>query len=220
MKIDYTEEKLREVVLNSETYNQVLISFKRNNSSSSYRVLHKYINKWKIDTSHFLTSSQIAKKLFNDGTLKKIENIDLFIENSTSGRSSVKKRIISDNLIEYKCDKCGNEGEWMGLPITLILDHINGVNNDNRLENLRFMCPNCNSTLETHCQGSKVYKVKEIKIDKRTIKNERPYLRKVEWPSKDELTELLKTMSYVSLGKKYGVSDVTIRKWSKKYEII
>jgi 5-methylcytosine-specific restriction endonuclease McrA len=220
MKIDYTEEKLREVVLNSETYNQVLISFKRNNSSSSYKVLHKYIKKWEIDTSHFLTSSQVAKKLFNEGILKKTENIDLFIENSTCARSCVKKRIIDENIIDYKCFKCGNEGEWMGEKITLILDHKNGINNDNRIENLRFACPNCNSTLETHCQGSKVFKTKQPKLDKRTLKHDRVESRKIEWPTKEVLMELLENMSYVSIGKKYGVSDNAVRKWSKKYNII
>jgi predicted RNA-binding Zn-ribbon protein involved in translation (DUF1610 family) len=220
MKIDYTEEKLKEVVSTCETLRQVLIKFNRNESANSYRVLKKRLNAWNINTNHFLTSSQIAKKLIDNGKIKKIENIDLFVENGTANRHIVKKRIIDENLIEYKCFKCGNVGEWMGEIITLILDHINGINNDNRLVNLRFACPNCNSTLKTHCIGSKAFIEKGPKIDKRTINYERPYLRKVEWPSKEELSQMLATMSYRAISQKYGVSDVAVRKWAKKYELI
>lgn len=109
----------------------------------------------------------------------------------------------------------------MGEKVVLILDHINGINNDNRLENLRFACPNCNSQLKTHCQGSKVFFKEISKIDKRKIKHDRFETRKVEWPSKEELSELLNNkISYTKIGLKYGVSDNAVRKWCKKYEII
>lgn len=51
--------------------------------------------------------------------------------------------------MEYKCACCGNTGEWNGRPLVLQLDHINGDNCDNRLENLRFLCPNCHSQTDT-----------------------------------------------------------------------
>ena len=51
--------------------------------------------------------------------------------------------------MEYKCQKCGIS-EWLGNPLTLQLDHINGVNNDHRLTNLRFLCPNCHSQTDTY----------------------------------------------------------------------
>jgi hypothetical protein len=74
----------------------------------------------------------------------------VFCENSTYARHSVKARIRTNNLIEYKCACCGLGPEWHGKPMPLILDHINGVNNDNRLENLRFVCSNCDSQLPTY----------------------------------------------------------------------
>ncbi len=72
------------------------------------------------------------------------------IEPFTSGssRCDMKKRIIRDKLVEYKC-LCGNQGEWNGKRLVLQLDHINGVRNDNRLVNLRFLCPNCHSQQPT-----------------------------------------------------------------------
>jgi hypothetical protein len=75
---------------------------------------------------------------------------DVMVENSTYPRHSLKSRILEEGLIEYRCRCCGVGPEWLGKPMTLILDHINGVNNDNRLENLRFVCSNCDSQLPTY----------------------------------------------------------------------
>ena len=80
----------------------------------------------------------------------RLTNEEVFVENSTYARHHIKKRIINEKLIEYKCSFCENKGEWMGEKLPLILDHINGVNNDNRLENLRFLCSNCDSQLPTY----------------------------------------------------------------------
>jgi hypothetical protein len=62
----------------------------------------------------------------------------------------LKNRLINENLIEKKCKICGID-QWMGKEITLQLDHINGINNDHRLENLQLLCPNCHSQTETYC---------------------------------------------------------------------
>lgn len=217
MKKDYTKKQLNKVVAESETYLQVLKAFNRNQSAASYKTLKRYLEKWSISTDHFLTKSEIIDKVFKNGKLKKYTNDEMFTSGSTISRHSVKKRIIQDNLIEYKCVDCGNDGNWMGKKITLILDHINGLNNDNRLENLRFLCPNCNATKPTHCLGSVGYKGK---IDGRKIRYERPKTRKVKRPSKTELIKLLENNSYCGIGRKYGVSDNAVRKWVKKYEII
>jgi len=53
------------------------------------------------------------------------------------------------NYTKYECSICGQEPFWNGKELTLILDHINGVHTDDRLENLRWVCPNCNYQLDT-----------------------------------------------------------------------
>ena len=75
---------------------------------------------------------------------------EILVENSTyTNRYRLKIRLIKENKMNYRCAICGNNGEWNGKPLSLQLDHINGVNNDNRIENLRFLCPNCHSQTET-----------------------------------------------------------------------
>lgn len=74
---------------------------------------------------------------------------DVLVEHSTYKRGNLKRRIIEDGLVEYVCAVCGRDPEWQGEPLVLILDHINGANDDHRIENLRFVCPNCDSQLPT-----------------------------------------------------------------------
>lgn len=80
---------------------------------------------------------------------------DILVENSSyQNISRLKQRIVKENLLEYKCAECGISS-WRGKELSLQLDHINGINNDHRLENLRFLCPNCHSQTETYAGKNK-----------------------------------------------------------------
>lgn len=61
---------------------------------------------------------------------------------------NLRKTILRADLIPYQCE-CGLGPEWQGKPLTLQLDHINGDHQDDRLENLRFLCPNCHTQTPT-----------------------------------------------------------------------
>lgn len=115
---------------------------------SSTDVLKERIKELNIDISHF---TQIKGEFH-----KRRANEDIFVEHSTYlGTSYLKNRILQDNLIEYKCAFCENTGEWLNQKLILQLDHINGTHDDNRLENLRFLCPNCHSITDTYAGKNK-----------------------------------------------------------------
>lgn len=86
-----------------------------------------------------------------DLTRKRTLHDKLFCKSSPASRAVARRRILIDQLLPYTCSVCGSLPIWQGKPMPLILDHINGVNNDHRLENLRFVCPNCNTQLPTFC---------------------------------------------------------------------
>lgn len=75
---------------------------------------------------------------------------DVFVIDSTYARHNIKARVLKNKLIPYICSICGSLPIWQKKSMPLILDHINGINNDNRIENLRFVCSNCDSQLETY----------------------------------------------------------------------
>lgn len=215
------KNKIQNVIKESKTINEVLIKLGMNTSSGGYKFFKKFINKNNIDISHFLTKNEVIKNQFIDGKLKKIKTEDIFVENSTTSRNVVKTRLIKEKLLEYKCKFCDNDGTWNGKKISLILDHINGVNNDNRLVNLRFLCPNCNATLDTHCKGAKGIEKQQLKNEKKIInklkrKQDRLHLRKVNRPDYETLIKEIDELGYCGTGRKYGVSDNTIRKWIKR----
>lgn len=235
-----------------------------------------------------------GKTSYNDDRLKTKYQNDLFSQNSKARRDFVKSIIIKNNLIEYSCKECGISNVWNGKKISLQIDHVNGIRNDNRLENLRFLCPNCHSQTDTWCKKNKnttninfvntndiistiirctsissvIYNLgivdtqsnrlkikdiieknnlnlKDIELKKnltleksKDIKNIRPKLiceicgqetkkknicitcskfkqRKVERPTHDQLLIDIKELGYSGTGRKYGVSDNSIRKWIK-----
>jgi hypothetical protein len=90
--------------------------------------------------------------------LEIVPNEKVFVENSSYARHLVKRRILRYKLISYICGICDSPPAWRGKPMPLVLDHINGTNNDNRLENLRFVCSNCDSQLETYKSRNKKLK--------------------------------------------------------------
>jgi len=149
---------LKEIIKYSYTQVEVINSIRRKGYGYSFKSLRKFINDNSIDITHFKSEEIRLGKLKEFITnKKKTPTKELLVINSTAQRKEVKKRLYDEGLKERKCelDVCGQGEIWNGKKISLILDHINGINNDNRLENLRILCPNCNASLDTHCRGSK-----------------------------------------------------------------
>jgi predicted RNA-binding Zn-ribbon protein involved in translation (DUF1610 family) len=136
-----TKDELLKAVDGSQSMAEVVRKLGLNRSKNTYSALRK-------DFEHYGIFPQFKKRR---GTSPyAIE--DIFCENSTYDRSTLRNRIIKEEILQYKCSECGII-DWNGNPLSLQLDHINGVPNDNRMENLRFLCPNCHS--QTKTWGSK-----------------------------------------------------------------
>jgi hypothetical protein len=115
---------------------------------SNYITIKKEIRNLGLDTSHFLGFAHLKGR--KKSSVYKTMTKDLLVENSDAGSSCIKNRILKEKLIHYSCKECGLI-DWLGKPIVLHLDHINGNNRDHRIENLRFLCPNCHSNTDTYC---------------------------------------------------------------------
>ena len=150
----YTDEEFIEIVANSS--NMAEISIKLGyaaKSGSNYTRIRQRIDKLQLSTDHFSIGHKRP-------ITRTFENI--FIENSTADQKTLRKYYRQGNYSEYKCSICGLEPFWNGQELTLILDHKNGHNKDDRLENLRWVCPNCNQQLPT-TNGKNIKLLKEEK---------------------------------------------------------
>lgn len=159
-------------------------------------------------------AKNLNKKRDND-----YNNEEIFTENSMFQRITVRRRILKYNLIPYQCAECGITNSYNDKPLSLQLDHINGINDDNRLENLRWLCPNCHSQTETFTsKDPNKIKTKQreqkIKVAKKEIE------KKILIEERKKYFDSIDTMKYgwISKAEKdLGISHTQIRRWINKY---
>lgn len=244
-------ELIKEVIKSSNNKTDVLEKLNLKNNGGNYNTLSHFIQSNNIDISHF--TPKIPRKSSDFVTYPNIEVV-LIKGSPYKSTNSLKSRLYNENLKSRICELCGQDEHWQGKKMALILDHINGDRHDNRIENLRIVCPNCNATLETHCRGLNLKKEsKYIKKNKKCdrdgcvtmIRKDHNYCitcwkeirkngkeesekisfeeamkkrRKVQRPSYEQLLLDISELGFVGTGKKYEVSDNSIRKWVKMYE--
>lgn len=144
------EEEFRAMVMAADSYSDILRQLElTTRGGSSLDILKRRIAELNCSTKHF------GKKASINAPNIKYTLDEILVENSSyTSISRLKIRLVKENRLEYKCACCGIS-KWMGKPIVLQLDHINGKNNDHRIENLRFLCPNCHSQTETYAGKNK-----------------------------------------------------------------
>lgn len=142
-----SDEQFVELLKKSSTISEVLfkLGYTVKGNSWGYSQVKRRMDDLNLDYSIFKGKSAVIKT----NKLNNIRKEDILKENCKHQRIVLRRYIIKNDLIPYKCAICGCT-EWQGKTLSLELDHINGINNDNRLENLRFLCPNCHSQTSTY----------------------------------------------------------------------
>lgn len=150
MAIKYAKELLEEAVAHSVSYAGVLRYLSINGAGYNQSHIKRRIVAYNINTTHFTGQAWSKGKRRDDLNRKtKEEVLQILPEGSLRVKSAILRRSILESGIEYQCSLCPIESIWNDLSITLEIDHIDSNWLDNRLENLRFLCPNCHSQQST-----------------------------------------------------------------------
>lgn len=237
----YEESEAREAVAASRSYSEVLRRLGMRPAGGNHAVLRRYVDEvWRIPTDHFDAGASVRR-----APTKRARPLnEILVRDSGYSRGNLKTRLFTEGLKERRCEMCGQGELWRGRWMSLILDHINGVPDDHRLENLRIVCPNCAATLDTHC-GRKNRQERPTRACKRcgtefTAKysshrycshscgcrwdrtslrgRPQPAIRKAERPPYEKLLTEIEADGYCAVGRRYGVSDNAVRKWVRFYE--
>jgi transposase-like protein len=237
-KVSFTETELRAAVASSRSYSEALRKLHLRAAGGNHRTIKKYVELWGVSTAHFDQDAIRRESLYKPPTPLG----ELLVEHSTYHRGHLKRRLFAEGIKAPRCELCGQDEIWRGERMALILDHINGIPDDNRLENLRIVCPNCAATFETHCgrknrqaptsrecpRCGKTFTPADrrqrycsrycgVRWDRTGVP--RPGARKVaQRPSCEQLLAEVAATSWSAVGRKYGVSDNAIRKWVRDYE--
>jgi hypothetical protein len=241
----YSRDEAVTAVASSRSFSEALRKLGMRPAGGNHATLKKYVEEWGLSTTHFDPAALRVEHLRRLGASTRRPLHEILVEKSTYNRGCLKRRLYEERLKERLCELCGQDEVWRGRRMTLILDHINGVANDNRLENLRIVCPNCAATLDTHCGRNQdrtcpvcrqTYRPKRYeqrycshacfaqsnagtpRPGQRKIVTHNGHTRRVVRPPYRRLLQEIDETSYCAVGRKYRVSDNAIRKWVRQYE--
>ena len=166
--------------------------------------------------------------------VRRIIDSELFVYdiNKCPSQSVIRTHYKAGNYSEYKCAICGLGPLWKEKPLTMILDHIDGDHHNNTLDNLRWVCPNCNQQLPTTNRRKPVEKKKKVihrcidcgvPIYYKSLRCTDCYIKyrkeNTDIPSKEIIYNLLLSKSFEEIGRIYGVTGNAVKKWCRKYDL-
>ena len=144
----YDEQQAREAVQTSLSYTEALRKSAFALPAATTALFRRYVDEiWRIPTDHFDPHRGDRET----GKRSLIPLDEVLVEHCEYNRRLLKRRLYKAGLKQPQCELCGQGELWRGRYMSLILDHINGITTDNRIENLRVVSANCNATLDTHC---------------------------------------------------------------------
>ena len=147
-KRSWTANQLKDAVQNSLSYRQVLAKLKLREAGGNYIQVKKYIKEYNLNIKHF------KGRTWNKGLIgigkPRISLEKILVKNSLFQSFKLKKRLFAEKLKPKYCEQCHWAKQTKNGYLPLELDHINGDRYDNRLENLRVLCPNCHSLTSNH----------------------------------------------------------------------
>ena len=155
-----SDEQFVSLIKNSTNISEVLfkLGYSVKGNSWGFSQVRRRMDDLNLKMSEFKGKSAVYDKNKQSALTEK----EFFKENCKHSRNNLRRYIINNNILPYRCAICGIS-EWNDKTLSLELDHINGINNDNRLENLRFLCPNCHSQTTTY--GSRNQQRNESKYE-------------------------------------------------------
>ena len=233
----YTEEEARAAIASSLSYAEALRKLGTRAAGGNWRTLKRYATEiWHIPVDHFDPFAG-QRAALGRGRIPPRPLETLLVEHSRVARGTLKRRLYAAGLKQRRCELCGQGETWHGRRMALILDHINGVGDDNRLENLRIVCPNCAATLDTHC-GRNLQLIRECAAcgapfrshdgsrhcsqacGQRSPAARAAQLarRRAERSPYEQLVAEVAAVGWRAVGRRYGVSDNAVRKWVRAYE--
>lgn len=139
----YDETELRQAVARSRCVAETLRRLGLRPAGGNHRVLLKWAAAWGVSLEHF-DPDHVRRAGLGHAP---VSLASVMVENSTYSRGTLKHRLYAEGHKTRECELCGQGETWNGRRMSLILDHINGVANDHRLENLQIVCANCAATV-------------------------------------------------------------------------
>lgn len=146
----YTRTQLEEAVQASVSFAGVLRVLGVPQAGGSQAYLARRIRKEGLDTSHF--TGQAYMRGVRGRRTRTQDVLVLRTPGANRVTTTILRRAMLEMGVDHCCAVCGLAAQWQGRPITLVIDHVNGNWLDNRLVNLRFLCPNCHAQTATWCR--------------------------------------------------------------------
>lgn len=159
-KRNYTDQQFKDAVATNTSMSGVLRDL--GVKSMNFQPFRDLALRLGADMSHWTGQSHRLGQQYPQTSGKPLEEI-LVVGQPLGNRGAIKRRLIRAGTWRDECHKCGIS-TWLDQPLSLQMDHVNGDGCDNRLANLRLLCPNCHSQTPTFAGRNKKQEPKKIRL--------------------------------------------------------